>query len=106
MLTPHSEKDERSEDEVSVNEIDRESQEDEEQDIQTENSSVSNLLCDNSTYESIYDSQDSMQVPETVDAWKDQDPESQTSIVPVCDIEETCDMSQDYDPRMKFFMTH
>ncbi len=101
---PRCEKDERSEDEVSINEIDGEHQEDEENDNQTEKSSNSSLPCDNSAYESVYDSQDSMQVPETVDAWKDQDPESQTSIVPVCDIAETCDMSQDYDPRTKFYM--
>jgi hypothetical protein len=101
---PRCEKDERNEDEVSVNEIDGERQEDEENDNQTEKSSNSSLPCDNSAYESVYDSQDSMQVPETVDAWKDQDQESQTSIVPVCDVAETCDMSQDYDPRTKFYM--
>jgi hypothetical protein len=103
---PRCENDEQSEDEVSVNDIDRESQEDEQQDNRMENSSVSNLLCNDSTYESIYDSQDTMQVPETVDAWKDQDPESQMSIVPVYNIAETCDMSQDYDPRTKFYMPH
>jgi len=39
---------------------------------------------------SSYDSTDSMQVPETMDAWKE--PESQTSVIPVCDMRETCDV--------------
>jgi hypothetical protein len=50
-----------------------------------------------------YDSTDSMQVPETVDAWKE--PESQTSVIPVCDMGETCDMLQEYCPITTFF-TH
>jgi hypothetical protein len=51
---------------------------------------------------SSYDSTDSWQVPETVDAWKE--PDTQTSITPVCDMGETCDMSQDYHPITKFYM--
>jgi hypothetical protein len=49
-----------------------------------------------------YDTTDSWQVPETVDAWKE--PDTQTSITPVCDMGETCDMSQDYRPITKFYM--
>jgi len=50
---------------------------------------------------SSYDSTNSWQVPET-DAWKE--PDTQTSITPVCDMGETCDMSQDYHPITKFYM--
>ncbi len=51
---------------------------------------------------SSYDSTDSMQVPETMDAWKE--PESQTSVIPVCDMGETCDMSQEYHPITTLFV--
>jgi hypothetical protein len=85
------------EEEVSVNDIVEESGEDEE-----ESKPVQNLPSDHSSYESSYDSQDPLQVPEMVDAWID--PESQTSVIPVCDVAETCDMSQDYDPTTTFYM--
>jgi len=32
------------------------------------------------------------------------DANAQTSITPVCDMGETCDMSQDYRPITKFYM--
>ncbi len=86
------------EDEVSINDIVEESGEDEE-----ESEPLQNLpSADHSCSESSYDSQDPLQAPETVDAWID--PESQTSVTPVCDIVETCDMSQTYDPTMTFYM--
>ncbi len=84
--------------EVSINEIVEESGEDEE-----ESEPLQNLpSADHSCSESSYDSQDPLQVPEMVDAWID--PESQTSVTPVCDIMETCDMSQTYDPTTTFYM--
>jgi hypothetical protein len=86
------------EDEVSVNDIVEESGEDEE-----ESEPLPNLPSDNqSCSESSFDSQDPLQVPETVDAWIN--PESQTSVIPVCDVAETCDMSQDYEPTTMFYM--
>jgi hypothetical protein len=86
------------EDEVRVNDIVEESGEDEE-----ESEPLPNLPSDNqSCSESSFDSQDPLQVPETVDAWIN--PELQTSVIPVCDVAETCDMSQDYEPTTMFYM--
>jgi hypothetical protein len=105
---PHTEMDEEStvsnneeeEQESTVNvTVECDAEENENEESNDEKDKESNSPNDDS---SSYDSTNSWQVAETLDAWKE--PDTQTSITPVCDMGETCDKSQDYRPITKFYI--